>query len=95
MKYNRHENRVYSYRIDRIRSCRIVHMSNRNHLIKYLSDLSSEFLNDFHSFSSIILAILNERIVLPIEILLHYLRVEANKIHETKRDIFQTFWYSR
>ena len=41
-------------------------------------------------FSSIILAILNEGIVLPIEILLHYYRVEANKIHETTkgREIF-------
>ncbi|HKG41482.1 MAG TPA: hypothetical protein VKA98_05040 [Nitrososphaeraceae archaeon] len=39
-----------------------------------LSDLSREFLNDFHSFSSsIILAIRNEGIVLPMEIiLLHY-----------------------
>jgi hypothetical protein len=35
--------------------------------------LSREFLNDFHSFSSITLAILNEGVVLPMEILfLHY-----------------------
>jgi hypothetical protein len=34
------------------------------------------------------LAILNDGIVLPIEILLHYQRVEANKIHETKIEIF-------
>jgi hypothetical protein len=35
-----------------------------------LSDLSREFLNDFHSFSSITAAILNEGIILPTKILL-------------------------
>ena len=32
----------------------------------FLSDLSSELRNDFHSFSSSMLAILNDGIVLPI-----------------------------
>src|SRR5207247_8308518 len=33
----------------------------------FLSDLSNEFLNDFHSTSSIILAMRNDGIVLPID----------------------------
>ena len=37
MEYNRHENRLYSYRIGRIRACRIVQMTDWKHSIKYLS----------------------------------------------------------
>ena len=66
IKDNGHKNWIYSYRVGSIRAelykCAMENMLSNT----FLSDLFKLLRNTFHSFSSIMLAIRNEGIVLPI-----------------------------